>query len=280
VTNDNSPTVDASSPRLAATVILARPALRGIELYMTRRSGQSAFAAGAFVFPGGTADGQDFSTVMAARTLGLEPARVAREFRATVPPQLPSSEAAVGNAAAGALFVAALRELFEEAGILLARRRDGSPVEAANALSPDVQAERIPLGRGALTFAEFLTQRDWFADTRELALFSHWITPPSEPRRFNTHFFFAAAPAGQAGVADAYETHEGMWIAPRDALARHRDGVFHLVYPTIKHLERLAAFESLEEALHFARSKTVLTILPASGPDGGFVMPATLEHAW
>ncbi len=269
-----------SSLRLAATVILARPANRGFELYMTRRSRNSAFAADAFVFPGGTVDRQDFSPEVLARTLGLEPQRVAREFRATAPSELPCSEPSVAHDAAGAILVAALRELFEEAGILIARSRGGSPVDASSVRSPDVQAARARVGGGELPFAEFLTRRDWFADTRDLMLFSHWITPPSEPRRFNTHFFFTTAPAGQAGLADAYETHEGVWIAPRDALERYREGAFHLVYPTIKHLERLAEFASLEDAQEFARRKPVLTILPASAPDGSFAMPAALERAW
>jgi 8-oxo-dGTP pyrophosphatase MutT (NUDIX family) len=176
--------------------------------------------------------------------------------------------------------VAALRELFEEAGILIARTRDDAPVDASSVRSPNVQAARTPVGNGELPFARFLREHDWFADARELALFSHWITPPSEPRRFNTHFFFARAPAGQAGRADAHETHEGLWIAPRDALARYGDGAFHLVYPTIKHLERLSAFDSLEDAQNFARTKPVLTILPATAADGGFVMPAALEQTW
>ncbi len=246
---------------------------------MTRRSGRSAFAAGAFVFPGGALDPQDFSAQTAARTVGLEPERVAVQFRARIPDELPSTEAAVDPPSAAALFAAALRELFEESGILLARTRSGDAVAVAEILSSDVHDARSAIASGTLPFAKFLEGRDWFADARALTLFSHWITPPNENRRFNTHFFFALAPPGQAGLADAIETHEGVWIAPAAALERFRAGTFRLVYPTIKHLERLAPFESLDDAVAFAAAKPVLTILPATG-SGGFAIPASVEGAW
>ncbi|MEO6835523.1 MAG: hypothetical protein ABI231_06400 [Candidatus Tumulicola sp.] len=257
--------------RLAATVILARPASppAGLEIYMTRRNSGSAFAPDAFVFPGGTVDQtQDLSPAARARTLGLDVGRVSAEFkRANVAPE-------------PGIPIAALRELFEEAGILIARTRDESPVDARRVRSGGVQAQRMRLQNGELTFADFLHERDWFADARALAFFSHWITPPSEPRRYDTHFFFALAPIDQAGRADAYETHDGIWITPADALARHRDGAFHLVYPTIKHLERLTSFDSIDDALAFARSKPIVTIVPSATPEDGFVMPAALENAW
>ena len=259
--------------------MLARPASRGFELYMTRRSGRSAFAADAFVFPGGALDPQDFSPQTAARIVGLEPQRITAQFRARVHDELPSTESPVDAAGAAALFAAALREVFEESGILLARTELGHRVAAEQLLTDDVQEARSAVGSGKLTFSEFLERRDWFADAGALTLFSHWITPPNENRRFNTHFFFALAPSGQSGVADAIETHEGMWIAPRDALDRYRAGKFHLVYPTIKHLERLAPFDSLADAKAFAIEKPVITILPAIG-GGAFAIPPSLEDAW
>ncbi len=246
---------------------------------MTRRSGRSAFAAGAFVFPGGALDPQDFSAQTAARTVGLESERVAAQFRARIPDELPSTEATVDPARAAALFAAALRELFEESGILLARTRSGDAVAVAEILSSDVHDARSAIASGMLPFATFLERRDWFADARALTLFSHWITPPNENRRFNTHFFFALAPPGQAGLADAIETHEGVWLAPAAALERFRAGTFRLVYPTIKHLERLAPFESLDDAVAFAAAKPVLTILPNTGDDG-FAIPPSVENAW
>ena len=133
--------------------------------------------------------------------------------------------------------------------------------------------------RGEISFADFLAARGWFADAGALVAFSHWITPHGEPRRYDTHFFFAVAPAGQAGRADAHETHDGLWISPGDALARYRAGSFRLVYPTIKHLERLAAFRTLDDAVEFARHKQIVTILPDHTGET-FAIPPELENAW
>jgi 8-oxo-dGTP pyrophosphatase MutT (NUDIX family) len=113
-----------------------------------------------------------------------------------------------------------------------------------------------------------------------LVLFSHWITPPSEPRRYNTHFFLAACDDGVTASADAFETHDAQWIAPPVALERYARGEMHLVYPTIKHLERLATFQRVADALDYARKKPILTIMPDRAPSEGFVMPAELEGAW
>lgn len=262
--------------RLAATVILARPPL---EVYLTRRSAGAAFAPDAFVFPGGTIEPQDGSEGARARTVGLELERLDREFRAEIPQELDCDEPVTGNDAAATLMVAALRELFEEAGVLLARTAAALPVDARAADWRRVTEERAAVRSGALAFADFLAAHDWYADARALTLFSHWITPPSEARRYNTHFFFAVAPVDQVPLADASETHDGIWIAPSAALERRRSGTLHLVYPTIKHLERLAGFDSVETALDYARRKRVLTIMPKNTPDD-FQIPAALENAW
>ncbi|HZY96999.1 MAG TPA: hypothetical protein VFE35_07845 [Candidatus Cybelea sp.] len=265
-----------SNVRLAATVILARSRF---EVYLTRRSTRSAFAPNAFVFPGGTIEAQDDSPAVRRRTLGLEPDRLAREFRAEISHDLVSTEPPIEHDAARGLLVAALRELFEEAGLLLGCTAEKLPLEAAALDWNQIAVERSALRGGAMTFAEFLETHDWYGDARALTLFSHWITPPSEPRRYNTHFFFAAAPADQAALADAFETHDGIWIEPEDALARYRRGEMHLVYPTIKHLERLRVFDSVDSALAFARSKPVVTIMPNDTGDE-FELPPQLEGAW
>jgi 8-oxo-dGTP pyrophosphatase MutT (NUDIX family) len=264
------------SVRLAATVILARPPF---EVYLARRSSKSAFAPDAFVFPGGTIDPQDTSEAARARTIGIDTERLGREFRARIPDELASDEPAIEFDVAAALSIAALRELFEEAGVLLARAADDSPIESGRPDWERVEAERIAVRNGELRFADFLRDHNWYADAGALSLFSHWITPRSEPRRYNTHFFFAAAPQGQVPLADAFELHEGLWIAPAAALERRRSGEMHLVYPTIKHLERLQSFTSVDEALAFARTKSVLTILPNEIPDD-FAIPPSLENAW
>ena len=256
--------------RLAATVMLLR---QPFEIYLLRRSGRSAFAPDAYVFPGGVVDEDDLHIAAGDRFVGADEASLRTAFRATVPPELPADAPSVSVAEAGALIVAAARELFEEAGILFASRRDGGT------LVLDAH-DRAGVRSGATTFAQFLESRDLHVDAHAFALFSHWITPPTEPRRYDTHFFVATAPDRQIARADAEETHDGIWIAPREALARFEAGTLHLVYPTIKHLERLAAFETVDETVAFAREKPIRTIMPSRAPSEGFVMPPTLEDAW
>ncbi len=113
-----------------------------------------------------------------------------------------------------------------------------------------------------------------------LIRFSHWITPPNEARRFDTHFFVAAMPSDQTPQADDVELHDGRWIEPVTALDEHRAGRLHLVYPTIKHLERLQAFAEVDALLAFARTKPIVTIAPWTSPDTGYVMPPDIEGAW
>lgn len=239
-----------SAPRLAATVMLLRPgASFGIQVYLLRRHARSAFAPDAFVFPGGTVDAQDREPDVLAQTIGVD------------------------SRAAAELARAAIRELFEEAGILLACDSNGL---AAAAQSGD----RARLHSGEWSFNELLTRRKWRADAARLALFSHWITPPNEPRRYDTHFFVAVLPPGQRAAADARETHDGLWISPQESLRRAHAGELHIVYPTIKHLERLTSFTSVEEAMIFARNKPIVLIMPSSTPESGFVMPAELEQSW
>jgi 8-oxo-dGTP pyrophosphatase MutT (NUDIX family) len=241
-------------PRLAATVILMRTPF---EVYLTRRSSSSAFAADAFVFPGGTVEPQDSSPAAHVRIHGR-----------------------YADAAARTLLVAATRELFEEAGVLLACTKAGDRLEAGRMNAAEIARERAGVRSGALRFADFLAAHDWYADARALAPFSHWITPSSEPRRYDTHFFLAIAPADQTVSADSVETHDGCWISPGEALARHRARRLHLVYPTIKHLERLAAFGELESLRDFARSKPIYTIEPTTTVEGDFSIPAELEGTW
>lgn len=117
-------------------------------------------------------------------------------------------------------------------------------------------------------------------DPAQLTLFSHWITPAGEPRRYNTHFFVAPAPPGALGTADSVETHDARWLSPQRALEAERSGDMHLVFPTIKHLERLAAFESIDAVLAFAREKPIVTIMPDLPPSAGVRLPQALEGRW
>lgn len=256
-------------PRLAATVMLVRPAPDGaasLEVFMLRRSTKSAFAPDAYVFPGGTLDANDTSEPMLGRMFGAS-ARALGRVRPAHPvlPEIPDRRAYAG------LQVAALRELFEESGVLLACTAEGAD------LPPD-SLQRVR--SGARAFDAVLDDLNAFGDARALELFSRWITPPDELRRYDAYFFAALAPANQHAAADAVETHDGIWIAPNEALARFRAGTFSMIYPTIKHMQRLASFSNARDFMRFAAEKTIHTIMPRGALATGLALPEEMENVW
>lgn len=128
---------------------------------------------------------------------------------------------------------------------------------------------------------ELLEETRISLSTEALVPFSHWITPRSEPHRFDTHFFLARCPADQIACADEVETHDGRWLAPRAALLRYGAGTLPMIYPTIKHLERLLLFRDLDELFAFARTKTIATVMPKTFDENDvFSMSRELEHRW
>ena len=165
----------------------------------------------------------------------------------------------------------AARETFEEAGMLFADR----PL-AHVALA---QARRAVLA-SEMRFADALVQLDARVDAAQLRYFSRWITPPSEPRRFDTRFFVARAPHDQVAEVDAAEVHDGRWVRPADALAAYRRGEIGMIFPTIKHLERIAPFRSVDELLDFASQKTIVTVSPEVSDERVFSLTPELENAW
>ncbi|MDP9024487.1 MAG: hypothetical protein M3N13_03805 [Candidatus Eremiobacteraeota bacterium] len=261
--------------RLASTVMMLRAhRTEGFEVFMLRRSARSAFAPDVYVFPGGTVDKADYGESPAGRIAGLDEERLARMYRAQRAPLLDDAEHAIPTAAdTRALLVAALRETFEEAGVLLGIE-DISHVEL-NALH-DARAKLL---RNEMRFDELLESLELRLDASGLEFFSQWITPPSEGRRFNAHFFLARADQ-QHAIADRFETHDEIWISPKLALNRHATGSYAMVYPTIKHIERLARFDSVDGALAFARTKPILRIMPNTLAKHGFTLPQELEYAW
>lgn len=222
-----------------------------IAVYMTRRSGQSRFVPDAYVFPGGAVDIADSSDRLHARLLGKN-IRPGREFAA-----------------------AALRELFEEAGVLIAAAPDGTP---ARFRTEQLSALRAELAGGA-DFADLLTRENLSLDARDLVYYSNWITPLSEPLRFDVHFFLAPAPHGQIASADAVEVHDGRWFTPREALEQADRDELRVIFPTRKHLERLAEYSTLEALFAHARKREPRAIMPYQRDDGEFDLGAGSE-AW
>jgi recombination protein RecT len=201
--------------RPAATVLLMRDGPQGIEVLMTRRSMSASFAPGAYVFPGGGIDAAD------AQAHGMAQRR---------PKQ---SDLHLTQA------IAAIRESFEELGILLARHEDGRWADQSDIAQIDRKAPFAPQCQAkGLTLA---------AD--QVFVLAHWITDRDLPRRFDVPFLVARMPEGQTPVADETEQFEPVWVRPADALTRHAAGDFFMVYPTIRTLERLKAFASVDAVL-------------------------------
>ena len=225
-----------SDVRPAATVLVLRDSPQGVEVLMLRRHARSGFAADAWVFPGGTVDDAD-RTLDPACWRGIEPETLAQRFDATADEVL-------------GFHVAAVRETFEEAGLLLAAHVDGTPVDLDD---PDVQAQRALLndrGRaGAGEFSGWLVDKGLVAHLDTLTYLSRWVTPTFEKRRYDTCFFVANAPAEQVADHDRIETTGQRWITPADALAAYRRHEMLLIYPTILTLHRLEGASDVAEVI-------------------------------
>jgi 8-oxo-dGTP pyrophosphatase MutT (NUDIX family) len=230
-------------PREAATVMLVRDAPQ-LEVFMLRRNLDVPFMGGAYVFPGGAVDAGDRAPELLARCHGRDDA---------------AASAALGLSVSGLGFwVAAVREAFEEVGVLLARSATtGRPVDLDDPpFAGRIEAARPAVGGGDRPFLEVVQDEDLVLDTGALHVFSHWITPASAPRRYDTWFFVAAAPDGHAYVHDDSETVASVWIRPGDALARAERGELELIFPTIRNLEQLARFSSARDLLDAVRDAT------------------------
>lgn len=226
------------APKPAATIVLLRDGTQGPEVFMLRRTLQAKFVAGAYVFPGGKLDAADGDTRISRRIAGLSDEEASRRL---------------GLASGGlAYWVAAARECFEEAGILLAVDESGARVdpERVDALG----RFRAPLNAGELLFADFLEREKLFVPAQEMAWLAHWITPVGRPRRFDARFFVALSPPGQDGSHDEGETIANTWIRPQDALERSARGEIELVFATQNTLRDLSRFPTAAAAFAHVQS--------------------------
>jgi 8-oxo-dGTP pyrophosphatase MutT (NUDIX family) len=224
--------------RPASTVAILRDGANGIEVFMVVRHREIDFASGAIVFPGGkveAGDGSDDWADLAAEA----PAAPDRGF-----------------------FVAAGRETFEEAGLVLARRR--GTLELVDALTADrlVATHRARLLKGETSFADILRGEGLTLAPDLMVPFAHWITPEPMPKRFDTHFFLVTAPMSQLGAHDGDESVEGLWITPQHALAEAEAGRRTLVFATRMNLAKLARYGTVAEAVDAIRARPVVTVVP------------------
>lgn len=248
-----------SVPLPSASVILLRRATVGFETFMVRRATQAASFADAYVFPGGVVRHDDYGYQPPEDVFTADQALEELTARGSTPPE--------SAALALALWHAALRELFEEAGVLLARDTSGAMLRILAADATRFAELRQALQAGRLTMGQILADERLTLDYRALRYFSHWITPVYVPRRFDTRFFVAEMPEGQTAIHCQIESTDGIWIRPDDALSRSARGQFSIVFPTRMHLERLSQHASLGEVLTFAARKPIRTVMPTrAGP--------------
>ena len=245
----------------AATVTLVRDTAQGVEVLMLQRNHQSGFMPGMFLFPGGALDPGDSAAVVAARCPTLDD---------------DAASAALGLKRGGlAYWAAAIRESFEEAAVLLARDEHGelvNPRDSARSARFDEYRRKLNAGEqelGTMLAAERLTLA---AET--LVYFSHWITPVTAPRRYDTRFFVAVAPEGQEAAPDNVEAIHHVWVNPAQAVDRHRSGEYKMRTPTLRTLEQFAAFDTTKSLIAALKElRTIPAMLPRIGPDGKRRLP-------
>jgi len=230
--------------RDSATVVVLRDAAgHGVEAYLLRRVQSMAFAAGRYVFPGGSVDPRDADADVP--WAGPPAAGWAAALTADEP-------------LARALVCAAVRETFEEAGILLA----GPDDETVAALDGTWGTARESLLDRSASLSELLTSKGLRVRADLLRPWAHWVTPEIEPRRYDTRFFVAALPAGQEPLHFAGESDRAEWVRPTDALARQATGEIGMLPPTAFTLAELAEFGSVAEVMAAAQARDVRRVLP------------------
>ena len=218
---------------------------------MVERHHRIDFAEGALVFPGGKVDAADADPTLRPRCRGT--------------PGLDDD--------AITLRVAAIRETFEECGVLLARRAAEPSLLSAEELRPLETRYRDRLQADETTMAELAGAENLELACDLLVPFAHWITPESMPKRFDTHFFLVAAPEDQAAAHDGSESVDSVWTTPDAAVLEARAGRRTIIFPTLLNLKKLGRSDRTDEALERARGEPVVTVLPRPerGPEGSFV---------
>lgn len=238
----------------AATVILARdrlPLRSGIEVLLIRRPSRSRVAGGNYVFPGGRIEEEDWGPGIAALCRGLSRDEAAARLRTVEPP-----ERAIG------FWVAAIREVFEEIGVLLAYDRSGNIVRLQGEASERIRRLRQACRERAMRFADLLHAEGLRLAADRLQYFSHWITPEERSVRNNARFFVAPAPADQEIVLEPSEATAFQWVRPHEAVVAEARGVLPMRFPTIKTLEALAGYGEVTDLIAEARAKVIKAIRP------------------
>jgi 8-oxo-dGTP pyrophosphatase MutT (NUDIX family) len=230
------------TPRPASTILLLRDSPRGeIEVFMMVRHHEIEFSSGALVFPGGSVEKGDNGIVAA--------------------PELYSGGEGLDEDALS-FRVAAIRETFEESGILLARPKGSAALVDAKRTTQVEAAHRAALCERRTTFLDVLRDNDLTLALDQLVPYAHWITPEGMSKRFDTWFFLASAPAEQVGTHDGKESTDSIWLSPHEAVEGGESGRFKLPFPTTRNLIKLAKQPSVQSALDDARGGPIVTVVP------------------
>jgi 8-oxo-dGTP pyrophosphatase MutT (NUDIX family) len=251
----------AVTPRPASTILLLRDGAAGeIEVFMMVRHYEIDFNSGALVFPGGSVDNGDQEII--------------------VRPELYSGGEGL-DAASLSFRIAAIRETFEESGILLARPHGSNSLVDAKRAAEIGRRDRAALCEGKKTFLNVLTDNEMLLALDELVPYAHWITPEGMPKRFDTWFFLAAAPPEQVGAHDGKESTDSIWVSAREALAGGESGRFKLPFPTTRNLIRLGKQGSVRAALNDSKGRKVVTVMPVMTKlNGGRQLRIPLEAGY
>lgn len=254
-------TLTPVAPRRAATVMLLRDTGTGPAVHMLRRRASMAFAGGAYAYPGGGVDPRDDD----------QQVRWAGPTRAWWADRL-----GVDDAAAQAIVCAAVRETYEEAGVLLAGPGPDSVV--GDTTGADWETDRAALVARELSFAEFLDRRGLTLRSDLLGAWTRWITPEFEPRRYDTWFFVAALPGGQRTRNASTEADRTVWIRPADALCGYDEGRLLMMPPTVATLRQLLPFGSPAQVLRAAGERDLTPVLARARPVDGEVVLSWPGH--
>jgi glyoxylase-like metal-dependent hydrolase (beta-lactamase superfamily II)/8-oxo-dGTP pyrophosphatase MutT (NUDIX family) len=239
--------VSSSTMQMAATTVLVRAAADGMQLLLLRRSANASAFAGAYVFPGGRLDDADCDAQAWRRVRGLTTAQADRRLSV--------------SGGALAFWIAAVRECYEEAGILLATDEHGQAISAQRLSA--LAARREALNAGVLSFSEFLEQENLFIPADQMVYFAHWVTPPVRPRRFDTRFLLMLTPSEQQVQHDNKEIVDSVWLSAREVLERVKRREMHVVHATQSVIASLLAYETPLAAVSSLRS---VTSIPSNRP--------------
>jgi len=250
------------TPKNASTVILLRDKKpEGFEIFLLKRHEKSSFMGGNFVYPGGRVDRDDGSLELCSLSKGVTFDEAQKILGGSFSPE-----------ESFAHWVAGIRELFEEAGVLLAYDQEGDLFQIKNRDEQErFSRYRELLQKGGLTICEIAQKEKLLFALDQLHYYAHWITPEARSERFDTRFFLARYPSGQEATHDQRETTVGIWLTPREALDENMKGEVALSPPTLKTLEDLSRFKTIEEIFPSLRNREIRPILPvltkiSSGP--------------